>query len=245
MQTPDPNRSFHLYVNGKTSGPYTLEILRERYRRGQISSGTLWSQPGALQWESLNSLASLLGSGDLPPVPKVPQSILASNSPVDAISMPSLLQGKPLALIAMGLMILAGLWLMVIKPANERQHIQRVLATDKAIHAQIQQQMGIGDRFWDQSESVGKYVAAMRQIDLSGCPDDFREAFQRHTSAWGEFENVARQYGGWSGFFKGFLTGFTQGAVPNNQSADTAQAQRAIKETWEQVLRVAQNHGVR
>jgi len=239
MQTPDPNRDFHLYENGKTSGPYSLTMLQERHRRGQISVGAMWSQPGASKWESLSGLAGLLGGASV-----LPPTGNQTGWPTLQSSAPVFLQKHAVSLVLAGVLAIAGLWLAVIKPANQRQSIQRVLATDKAIHAQIQQQMGIGDKLWDQSESVGKYVTAMRQIDLSGCPDDFRDAFQRHTSAWGEFESVARQYGGWSGFFKGFLTGFTQGAVPNNQSADTAQAQRAIKETWEQVLRTAQNHGV-
>ena len=158
---------------------------------------------------------------------------------------PSFMNRNILAIVAVGVLVVVGLWFSVIKPAGERQNIQRVLATDKNIHGQIQQQMGLGDQLWDKSESVGKYVSAMRQIDLSGCPDDFREAFQRHISAWSEFEGVTHEYGGWSGFFKGFISGFTQGAVPNNERADSAQAQRSIRETWEQVLRVAQNHGVR
>lgn len=245
MHTPDPNREFHLFENGKTSGPYTLAMLRERHRRGQISSGAMWSQPGAAKWESLNGLATLLAGANLPRPPANERASTHGGWPAMPDGMPSFVKRNLLTLVAVGVLVVMGLWFSVIKPTSDRQNIQRVLATDKDIHGQIQQKMGLGDHLWDKSESVGKYVSAMRQIDLSGCPDDFRDAFQRHISAWSEFEGVTREYGGWSGFFKGFISGFTQGAIPNNERADLAQAQRSIKETWEQVMRVAQNHGVR
>lgn len=81
MQTPDPNREFHLFENGKTSGPYTLAILRERHRRGQISSGAMWAQPGGAKWESLKALANLLAGA-------APQGLLSPINPAASGSSP-------------------------------------------------------------------------------------------------------------------------------------------------------------
>ena len=124
----------------------------------------------------------------------------------------------------------------------ERSWIRAVLLTDRTVGQAVARQAGLADIAWDQSQMVGKIVEGMRQIDLSGCPDDFREAYLRHIDAWAGYQNVAESYGGWTGFIKGF---FTMGAVAIPAYTESSAAQRRVKSTFDDVLASAQRHGVR
>ena len=132
-------------------------------------------------------------------------------------------------------------WYFVWRPAAERSSIRTVLVTDHAISVAASQKAGLSDIAWDQSKMVGGIVSCMRQIDLSGCPDDFREAYLRHIDAWAGYQNVAESYGGWTGFIKGFVTA---GAAMIPAYQEGSAAQQRIASSWNDVLTAAQRHGV-
>jgi hypothetical protein len=132
-------------------------------------------------------------------------------------------------------------WYFFWQPAVERGNIRNVLNTDHAINVAASQQASLSDVAWDQSKMVGGIVLCMRQINLSGCPDDFREAYLRHIDAWAEYQNVAESYGGWTGFIKGFVTAGAS-IIPAYQEGSSAQ--QKIRATWNDVLASAQRHGV-
>ena len=148
-------------------------------------------------------------------------------------------QNKLAIVVVMGIFAAIAVWSLV-RP-SESSSIQRVLAHDKAWNEEIARHATLGDTWWDQSDVVGKIVSGMRAIDLSGCPEDFRDAYIRHISAWGAYERFAQRNGGWRGFLKGFFTG---GAGVIVAYSEGSQVQDDINSSWGYVLGVAQKHGV-
>ena len=137
------------------------------------------------------------------------------------------------------LLIGAGAWFFFIQPNMHNDAIKKVLEADRSLHSSISAEAGLKDVAWDQSGITSRYVQALRAIDLSGCPEDFRDAFKAHIQAWAGYEKVARSYGGFRGFFKGFFTGGGSAVAAVSEGAD---AQAEIESTWREVERIARKH---
>jgi hypothetical protein len=102
------------------------------------------------------------------------------------------------------------------------------------------------------------HAAAMRRIDLSACPDEFREAYVRHIQAWDtraqvEAARIALENGTGAAMVGGALaTLFDSAATPFADHArrlemnkqDAAAARAAITSTWNEVEAVASRYGV-
>jgi hypothetical protein len=133
-----------------------------------------------------------------------------------------------------------GAFLYFVWSGAQKTSIERVLKEDRAVSHAIFQEAGLLDVAWDQSGIVGKYVQQMQGIDLGGCPSEFQDAFRKHIMAWKKYENVAKRYGGFRGFIKGFLS---RGALIGDATSEGGAAQAEIQQTWEDVLQVARKHG--
>jgi hypothetical protein len=131
-------------------------------------------------------------------------------------------------------------WLLFLRPAYRINAIESVLRKDRATHDKIVSEMKIVDKVWDSSGSIGRYVQALRQIDLGSCPDDFSIAFRYHIQAWEKYEVIARSIGGFRGFFRSFFGG---GHAVISGFDDASEAQNKIQKTWQEVLRIAGKYG--
>ena len=68
------NDSYHLAVNGTSTGPYTLSVLSTMAANGQFSKESLVWKSGMANWQAAGSISELAGlfAGTVPPVPPVP-----------------------------------------------------------------------------------------------------------------------------------------------------------------------------
>lgn len=68
------NDSYHLAVNGTSTGPYTLSVLSTMAANGQFTKESLVWKSGMANWHAAGSISELAGlfAGTVPPVPPVP-----------------------------------------------------------------------------------------------------------------------------------------------------------------------------
>lgn len=68
------NDSYHLAVNGTSTGPYTLSVLSTMAANGQFTKESLVWKSGMANWQAAGSIPELAGlfAGSVPPVPPVP-----------------------------------------------------------------------------------------------------------------------------------------------------------------------------
>lgn len=68
------NDSYHLAVNGTSTGPYTLSVLSTMAANGQFTKESLVWKQGMSNWEKAGSVSALAGlfTSSVPPVPPVP-----------------------------------------------------------------------------------------------------------------------------------------------------------------------------
>ena len=71
------NDSYHLAVNGTSTGPYTLSVLSTMAGNGQFSKESLVWKSGMANWQAAGSIPELAGlfAGSVPSVPPVPPQI--------------------------------------------------------------------------------------------------------------------------------------------------------------------------
>lgn len=68
------NDSYHLAVNGTSTGPYTISVLSTMAANGQFTKESLVWKSGMANWQAAGSISELAGlfAGTVPPVPPVP-----------------------------------------------------------------------------------------------------------------------------------------------------------------------------
>lgn len=68
------NESYHVAVNGTSTGPYTLSVLSTMAANGQFTKESLVWKSGMANWQAAGSISELAGlfAGTVPPVPPVP-----------------------------------------------------------------------------------------------------------------------------------------------------------------------------
>lgn len=64
------SEQYYLDMAGNTAGPFSLDHVRELYLAGSVNDATLYSQPNAVQWLPLKTIAPLLR-----PIPKEPAKL--------------------------------------------------------------------------------------------------------------------------------------------------------------------------
>ena len=71
------NDSYHLAVNGTSTGPYTLSVLSTMAANGQLTSESLVWKQGMSNWEKAGFVSSLAGlfTSSVPSVPPVPPQL--------------------------------------------------------------------------------------------------------------------------------------------------------------------------
>jgi len=95
--------------------------------------------------------------------------------------------------------------------------------------------------------SKAHYIAAsFQEIDVSGCPDDFRVAFQEHVNAWQQFQMAAANDNIVNNVIVGAVAGMTNdpsgiGQIQSNE----ASAQDAVNQTYYQLTEIAAAYGAR
>ena len=71
-------------------------------------------------------------------------------------------------------------WFFLVQPQNHKNNIEKVLQADKSLNARTNSEAGLLELALDPSTVMGRYVAGLRAIDLSGCPEEFRTEFKAH-----------------------------------------------------------------
>lgn len=192
---------------------------------------------------------------DLPPVQ--PQTSIAP-PPVLSTQSPRRLKFSVLVSgVVAGIIILVGLTMLKLgreivgtesgQEFKGRRAIEGVLKKDKGTSAG--------------TTNIFEVVRRMRAIDTSGCPTDFREAYLIHVHAWeslGEAAEQARAFiaarKGANDFVEGFIRGFLGDPLGkvnetidarNQLQASLHEAGLQVKETFNQVERIAVAHGAR
>lgn len=71
------NDSYHLAVNGTSTGPYTISVLSTMAANGQFTKESLVWKSGMANWQAAGSISELAGlfAGSVPSVPPVPPQI--------------------------------------------------------------------------------------------------------------------------------------------------------------------------
>lgn len=77
VPTVPGNDSYHLAVNGTSTGPYTLSVLSTMAANGQFTKESLVWKSGMANWQAAGSIPELAGlfAGSVPSVPPVPPQI--------------------------------------------------------------------------------------------------------------------------------------------------------------------------
>jgi len=95
--------------------------------------------------------------------------------------------------------------------------------------------------------SKAHYIAAsFQEIDVSGCPEDFRVAFQAHVNAWQQFQMAAANNNVVNNVIVGAVAGVTNdpsgiGQIQN----DEASARDAVNQTYYRLTEIAAAYGAR
>ena len=68
---------------------------------------------------------------------------------------------------------------------SKESAIREALNYDQTITRQTASRAGLWDAFFGLSdEKKADYVRNLKRVPLSGCPSDFKDAYQRHIAAW-------------------------------------------------------------
>ena len=152
----------------------------------------------------------------------------------------------PLVALAITVFIVFGVYRVIVergrRQAAEAQRavfaraIDNVIQQDKAFSREIQSTIGTWEQIWGASEQVNLYAQFLRNLDLSQCPPDFRDAFLKHAYAWTKVATAVESASG--------VTGFMRGLGGVDTTAEVNSAQREVADTWYEVDRIARGYGV-
>ena len=91
-------------------------------------------------------------------------------------------------------------------------------------------------------EAVLNYVDSMGQIDMSGCPEEFKRAFLKHRTAWSQLILFIEKYEGFWGGVNSFLEGLGGDAHYGEEKLE--KISKAIQDTWTEVELSASRYGI-
>jgi hypothetical protein len=161
--------------------------------------------------------------------------------------------GKMFSLAAL---IIACLFLVyyIAQPTYQRQ-IEAVLVADKNIGSDIKNASTV--------EDFSTSVQRMYSINLSNCPAKFQVAYRCHIDAWEKAIPVIKEVeelNGWGNVLRSFVVGLVGGYTGNfgmiagkiaadvkaggELKEEAARVDEGIKNTYDNVLKIAQEHGV-
>jgi hypothetical protein len=99
------------------------------------------------------------------------------------------------------------------------------------------------------ASAIGAYCLSAEQMDTSDTPPRFQVAYKQHLRAWREMQVAIAQLpdgllaGVFAGAFNRLLRGELDGGAGRFEGSVLA-AQERIRSTWEEVERIAAEHGV-
>lgn len=111
----------------------------------------------------------------------------------------------------------------------------------------------------DGVSSIAEYVSKQGKISLRKCPDDFSAAYRKHQAAWRDMADVESEAGYFQqryNSFSAYLEAFRRWMILDfNMVKDSDreekrikahydEASRAIKNTWYEVMDIADKYGV-
>jgi len=205
----------YLLIEGKQEGPFTEELTRESLADSSISPDLPAWREGLTTWTTVGELLdySPKPASQAPPAHfalPTPISFADAGKSATQISLYRWIVSTPLRIVASVVVVLVsflGLGCTGVvafaflgqtataPPASSNSPILEALQQDaglsKQYHSAVSTLKGQNlapDDFCDQhSQLIDRLVTAMKNIDMSGCPDDFRQAYLKHIQAWHEF----------------------------------------------------------
>lgn len=130
--------------------------------------------------------------------------------------------------------------------ARMRSAMESVLAKDTELSKRIKSHISSGSK---PADAIATYASALKSLDMSQCPTEFREAYLRHANAWRDFAlQVGKEPQGFAdGVLQGFLNSlsgeFDGGAGRLQKARDNRM--EAVSSTWGEVEAIAVRHGAR
>lgn len=152
-------------------------------------------------------------------------------------------------LVPAALMLVSCVAIPLITGCDSIQNVVYKSAVERAIHEDA----------LTGHEATIDHLNAMRAVDLSDCPPDFREAYSHHIHAWEEATRVQQAKARLesdedSAALAGILaTAFESDATPwsdhlqavNRVDQQQARAEEGIRSTWQAVEDTARKYGAR
>jgi hypothetical protein len=98
----------------------------------------------------------------------------------------------------------------------------------------------------DEASKAHYIAASFQEMDVSGCPEDFRVAFQEHVNAWQQFQMAAANNNVVNNVVVGAVSGITNdpSGIGQLQGAE-ASAQDAVNQTYYRLTEIAAQYGAR
>lgn len=130
--------------------------------------------------------------------------------------------------------------------ARMRSAMEAVMAKDRELSARQRTRVSEGAK---PADAIATYASAVKNLDMSQCPSEFREAYLRHANAWQDMAaQLAKEPDGVvEGVLQGFLNSlggeFDGGAARMQRERDSRY--QSIKSTWVEVEAIAVRHGAR
>lgn len=130
--------------------------------------------------------------------------------------------------------------------ARMRSAMESVLAQDKELNIRIKSHISSGSK---PADAIATYASALKSLDMSQCPTEFREAYLRHANAWRDFalQLGKEPQGGVDAVLQGFINGlsgeFDGGAGRLQRARDSRM--EAVSSTWGEVEAITVRHGAR
>lgn len=141
------------------------------------------------------------------------------------------------------ILAVAGLWLLILHvtgcsrtPAGSIEHVLNECA-------EISKAAGV---YHDHAAQAGYVADRFQALDTSGCPLDFRAAFQAHVNAWRQAQMAFANNTLPNNFIEGAVAGFTgDNSNLGTTMGAASQAASDINSTYYQLTTIAAAYGAR
>ena len=155
-----------------------------------------------------------------------------------------------LVLTVLGVLVVgagaAGLWFMLWQERPDHAaSIKKVLDLDWQAQQECFGQRGNWDDLVDPANGARQYAAALRQIGLAECPNDFVDAYVRHIQAWEKLVLELNDKAGIRGIIRSFVSGLIGDiSAGTRMDEDVERCRREVLDSWHQVENIARKYGV-
>ena len=225
------------------SGPFTYTQLDAKRRRGDLQWYHEVSQDRSI-WVSASTLTDPSMNDDSTPRTGQKTSSRGKSG-----------MGKT-ALMGVGgvaMLLGAGWYFQGGIPGFDSQSraaaILQVLQENDGVSKETVTKVGIKDTPSVYAQTIEEYVSRMSDVNLSGCPADFRVAFKHHLESWLELREAVRTLpdGFLEGVFVGAINGFLFGELDGGMTrmaGNVKQASKAVKHSFQDVEKISAEYDV-